>query len=110
MSNFAYLTRNIMEAFETLITQVHNERIKDEVRERHRREVTGENIYTLFWVWCNTQKDSAKLRQTPEVFGEWLKRENITLTFWQRKSIAENHFGYVFKWNENTNKWEKKQK
>lgn len=99
-----------MKTFKTLLTQVNNERIKDEGRERRRREFTGENIYTLFWVWCNTQKDSVELRQTPEVFGEWLKRENITLTFWQRKHIAEKYFGYEFKWNEKTNKWDKQRK
>lgn len=96
-----------METFEKLITQVNNERIKDEVRERHRREFTGENIYTLFWVWCNTQKNSVELRKTPKVFGEWLKSENITLTSVQRKAIAENHFGYVFIWDKNNNKWKK---
>lgn len=94
-----------MDSFENLIMQVHNEKLKNEVYTQNKRELLGENIYTLFWVWCNTKKDGKELRKSPKVFGEWLKKENIILKPYQRKAIAENHFGYVYEWNYDKGKY-----
>ena len=75
--------------------------------ERHLREVRGEDIYTDFCVWCNCQGDTDyKLRNNERAFAEWLKQENRTLTEYQRRWIAENHFGWQFTWNEEKNEWE----
>ena len=72
----------------------------------HCREVRGEFIYTDFCVWCNCQGDDGKLRASERAFAEWLKRENRTLTEYQRRWIAENHFGWQFTWNEEKKEWE----
>lgn len=77
--------------------------------ENHCREIRGENIYIDFCVWCNCQEDTEnKLRNSASVFANWLKRENITLTNYQRRWIAENHFGWQFTWNEEKKEWESK--
>lgn len=74
--------------------------------DRHCAEVRGEDIYTDFCLWCNCQGDDGKLRANEKVFANWLKSRKISLTFWQRKWIAENHFGWQFTWNEEKNEWE----
>ena len=95
------------QTFEEEILIEHNSRNQRESRERHLREVRGEYIYLDFCVWCNCQGDTDyKLRNNERAFAEWLKRENRTLTFWQRKWIAENHFGWQFTWNEEKEEWE----
>ena len=75
--------------------------------ERHCKEVRGGDIYLDFCIWCNCQGDTDnKLRNSARVFAEWLKRENRTLTEYQRRWIAENHFGWQFTWNEEKKEWE----
>lgn len=77
--------------------------------ERHCAEVRGEYIYLDFCVWCNCQGDTDyKLRKNERAFAEWLKRENRTLTEYQRRWIAENHFGWQFTWDSEKNEWESK--
>ena len=95
-------------------TQTFEEQIRIENRcrnekwawETHLKEVRGEYIYLDFCVWCNCQGDDGKLRSSERVFAEWLKRENRTLTEYQRRWIAENHFGWQFTWNEEKKEWE----
>lgn len=77
--------------------------------DRHCAATRGEDIYTAFCLWCNCQGDiDNKLRSNSQVFANWLKRHNITLTDYQRRCIAENHFGWKFTWNSDLNKWEEK--
>lgn len=89
------------------LQQVHNERVKNEMRDYHLKEIKGENIYINYGVWCYS-KGKPQDKKNASVFASWLKSENITLTFLQKKHLAEKYFGYVFNYNENTNKWESK--
>ena len=94
--------------FEEEIAIEHNNRIQRESWERHCKQVRGEYIYTDFCVWLHCQGDDGKLRARERAFAEWLKRENRTLTEYQRRWIAENHFGWQFTWNEEKKEWESK--
>lgn len=93
------------QTFEEQCRIAHNSRIQRESWERHLKEVRGEYIYTDFCVWLHCQ-GQAELRDNERAFAEWLKRENRTLTEYQRRWIAENHFGWQFTWNEEKKEWE----
>ena len=93
------------QTFEEQCRIEHNSRIQRESRERQLKEVRGEYIYTDFCVWLHCQ-GQAELRNNEKAFAEWLKRENRTLTEYQRRWIAENHFGWRFIWNKQKNEWE----
>lgn len=94
--------------FEEEIAIEHLARLNAEKWGRQLKEVRGEYIYLDFCVWCNCQGDDGKLRASERAFAEWLKRENRTLTEYQRRWIAENHFGWQFTWNEEKKEWETK--
>lgn len=91
--------------FEEEIMGIRAERHRNENRERQLKEVRGEYIYLDFCVWLHCQGQS-ELRNNEKAFAEWLKRENRTLTEYQRRWIAENHFGWQFTWNKQKNEWE----
>ena len=93
--------------FEEEINEIRAERYRNESRERQLKEVRGEYIYLDFCVWLHCQ-GQAELRNNERAFAEWLKRENCTLTEYQRRWIAENHFGWQFTWNKQKNEWESK--
>lgn len=93
------------QTFEEQCRIEHNSRIQRESRERHLKEVRGEYIYLDFCVWCNCYA-AQETKQNEKAFAEWLKRENRTLTEYQRRWIAENHFGWQFTWNKQKNEWE----
>ena len=95
------------QTFEEEISQIRAEQHRNESRERQLKEVRGEYIYTDFCVWLHCQ-DKPELRNNEKAFAEWLKRENRTLTEYQRQWIAENHFGWQFTWNKQKNEWESK--
>ena len=95
------------QTFEEQIMEIRAERHRNESRERHLKEVRGEYIYTDFCVWCNCYAEQ-ETKQNEKAFAEWLKRENRTLTEYQRRWIAENHFGWQFTWNKQKNEWESK--
>lgn len=71
----------------------------------HCDEIRGDNIYTDFKVWCNSQGLS-HLKTNEGAFSDWLKQNNIVLTDYQRRYIAENYFGYTVTWNYENNRWE----
>ena len=96
------------QTFEEEISQMRAERYRNEMEQRRLKEVRGEYIYTDFCVWCNCQDDNGKLRASERAFADWLKRENRKLTEYQRRWIAENHFGWQFTWNEEKKEWESK--
>ena len=87
-----------------------NKSRNDEMLRNYKSDVVkGEDIYIGFCLWCNCQGDTDdKLRSNAQVFAKWLKRHNITLTEYQRRWIAENHFGWQFTWNSEKNEWESK--
>ena len=87
------------QTFEEQCRIEHNSRIHRESLERHLKEVRGEYIYLDFCVWCNCYAEQ-ETKQNEKAFAEWLKRENHTLTEYQRRWIAENHFGWQLTWNE----------
>ena len=93
------------QTFEEQILIEHNSRIQRESRERQLKEVSGEYIYLDFCIWCNCYAEQ-ETKQNEKAFADWLKRENRTLTEYQRRWIAENHFGWQFTWNEEKNEWE----
>ena len=95
------------QTFEEQCRIEHNSRIQRESRERHLKEVRGEYIYTDFCGWSNCCAEQ-ETKQNEKAFAEWLKRENRTLTEYQRRWIAENHFGWQFTWNKQKNEWESK--
>ena len=95
------------ETFEEQILIEHNSRMQRESWERQLKEVRGEYIYTDFCVWLHCQGKS-ELWNNEKAFAEWLKRENRTLTEYQRRWIAENHFGWQFTWDKQKNEWESK--
>ena len=84
--------------FEEQIEIEHNSRIKRESWERYLKEGRGEYIYLDFCIWCNCYAEQ-ETKQNEKAFAEWLKRENRILTEYQRRWIAENHFGWQFTWN-----------
>lgn len=88
-----------------LLKDINRERIAEEHRMQRQRELSGENIYLWFCVWCNCHKNGEEMKKSPQEFAKWLKLEDKTLTFWQKKSIAENHFGYKFEWDYNKREW-----
>ena len=93
------------QTFEEQIMGIRAERHRNEREQRQLKEVRGEYIYTDFCVWLHCQ-GQAELRNNEKAFAEWLKRENRTLTEYQRRWIAENHFGWQFTWNKQKNEWE----
>ena len=93
--------------FEEEISQIRAERYRNEMEQRQLKEVRGEYIYLDFCIWCNCYAEQ-ETKQNEKAFAEWLKRENRTLTEYQRRWIAENHFGWQFTWNEEKKEWESK--
>ena len=95
------------QTFEEEISEIRAERHRNEREQRRLKEVRGEYIYLDFCVWCNCYAEQ-ETKQNEKAFAEWLKRENRTLTEYQRRWIAENHFGWQFTWNEEKKEWESK--
>ena len=93
--------------FEEEISQIRAERYRNEMEQRQLKEVRGEYIYLDFCIWCNCYAEQ-ETKQNEKAFAEWLKREYRTLTEYQRRWIAENHFGWQFTWNKQKNEWESK--
>ena len=93
--------------FEEELAIEHLARLNAEKWGRRLKEVRGEYIYLDFCVWCNCYAEQ-ETKQNEKAFAEWLKRENRTLTEYQRRWIAENHFGWQFTWNKQKNEWESK--
>lgn len=86
------------------LLKAHQDRVDRERQEYETRERNGENIYLDFCIWCNAFKEM-KGKNSDTTFAEYLKKENITLSFWQRKHIAEQYFGYQFTFDSNAKKW-----
>lgn len=88
-----------------LLREIHDERVARERAEYRERERNGENIYIWFCAWCNCHPNGEAMKVSAEWFGKYLKQEGIELNFWQRKAIAERHFGYEFEWDSDTKEW-----
>ena len=91
--------------FEEQILQMQDERHRNEWWEGKRRVERGESIYVKFCVWCNAF-NYGNGKKDAKLFAKFLKQENIELTFWQRKHLAEKYFGYKYEYDYAKNDWE----
>lgn len=87
-----------MSDFNSDIRLLQRERQQVEQILNGRFERAGEGIYARYCAYCNAEGKS-EWKGDPRKFGEWLKASGIELDFWQRKAIAENHFGFAYEWN-----------
>ena len=87
-----------MRRFDNDIRFLQRERQQVEQILNGRFERAGEGIYARFCAWCNAE-GKVELKKNARAFADWLKSNGIELDFWQRKAIAENHFGYEYEWN-----------
>lgn len=94
-----------MKAYQVKQKQIeYNSRIQRESWERHCKQVRGEYIYVNFCVWCNAFNNSNG-KNDAKLFAKFLKQENIELTFWQRKHLAEKYFGYKYEYKRDKGEW-----
>lgn len=96
-----------MEDFEEQIREMVEIRKDKEAKENEVAKTRGEYEYTKFKCWCNAFKNG-KGQNSARVFAEFLKEENIELTFWQKKAIAEKYFGYKYTYNYQEDTWDTK--
>ena len=68
-------------------------------------KLRGEYIYAQFVLDCIAKGHREWIEQASK-FGDWLKAEKIELTFWQKKAIDENHFGYKYEYDHDKENWE----
>lgn len=88
--------------FYELATKVHNERIQAEKSLHNSLKYRAGITMTYFRVWCFANERDYK---SEGVFKEYLKAENPELSFWIKKYIAENFWGYEYWYDNNKNKW-----
>ena len=69
------------------------------------RKALGEDVYILFKCWCTFFKNQQGYNNA-EYFAQFLKEQNRTLNFWQKKHLLEEYFGYVFNWDMKNEKWD----
>ena len=93
------------QSFEEQIYQMQAERNRREWWEHHCKQVRGEYIYVNFCVWCNAFNNSNG-KNDAKLFAKFLNQENIELTFWQRKHLAEKYFGYKYEYKYDKGDWE----
>lgn len=90
------------DGFYTIARQVHNERIQAEKSLHNSMKYRAGIAMTYFHVWCFVNERDYKCE---DVFKEYLKVENPELNFWIKKYIAENFWGYKYKYDNHKNKW-----
>lgn len=89
-----------MTSFYEEALSTHEDRKINEFHAANKKEANRDAIYYRYCAWCNAnEKQSAK--KDPYAFRDYLISHNITLGFWDRKVIAERHFGYQYTWNGN---------
>ena len=98
-----------MTNFYKIAELVHNDRVTNQRREQERKQHNGETIYAMYCVWCNAFKGS-KGKNDYKQFLEYMKEENVEVSFWQFKKIAENHFNFYYEYDANNKKWNIKRK
>ena len=94
-----------MDDFNKQIQQIRNERARRNNEIWKDKEEKGEDVYLDYKIWCNT-KARIDWKNNADVFGQWLKDNNISLTFYQRRYLAEKYFGARFTYDSNNQKWE----
>lgn len=87
-----------MNTFEVELRQIQDERQRQQWWEGKRFVQTGEGIYARFCAWCNVYYEG-KGKDNPKLFASYLEESKTTLTWWQRKCIAEKYFGYDISWD-----------
>lgn len=85
-------------SFDNDIEVLRHERQENDRIFGKRFERSGNGIYACFCGYCNGE-GKTELKKNARAFAKWLKDNGIELDFWQRKAIAENHFGFAYEWN-----------
>ena len=93
-----------LDRFYSILRDMRNERVERERRERETSKALGEDVYTLFWVWCQAKRHGQDT-DNDKVFSQYIKENNIELSFWQKKYLAEKYFGYRYEWQQDKQKW-----
>ena len=93
-----------MDEFEKEIREMTEIRHIKEAQANDEARINGEYEYTKFKCWCNAFRNGEG-KNDARVFAEFLKEENIELTFWQKKAIAEKYFNYEYEYNDATGEW-----
>lgn len=91
-------------SFEELAEQIHKDREAEELRKTLENIITGKNVYGCFCVWCNAF-NKGEGKTDPSVFKKFLNEQNIELTFWQKKHLSEDYFGYEYFWDNKAERW-----
>ena len=71
--------------------KLREEKRQQENTKRQNREFLGEDIYTLFYAWCNAFNDANNVNNYT-LFKDFLKTENITLNKTQENYLIEKYF------------------
>lgn len=90
--------------FYEIATEEHKIRQREEEYSNLKWKVSGEGEYARFCLWCNAF-NKGQGKSNSEIFAKYLKEENIKLTFWQKKYLAEKYFGFEYDFDYFTRKW-----
>lgn len=86
------------------IEEIHEAKVKEDYERHHLRKLRGDDTYTFFCLWCNAF-NHGEGQDDSKLFAKFLKEENITLTSYQRRYLAEKYFGFKFEYDEKNAKW-----
>lgn len=86
-----------MNSFDEQIKIIQQLRQKKEFEEMQSKEFNGDYIYIRFCVWCNAY-NNGQGKHDCKVFEQYIKENNITPNWWQKKRIYENYFGFKFEY------------
>ena len=79
--------------FLELLVDTHTERMLRERKERASKKELGEDVYTMFCVWCHANKISEEINNT-DIFKKYLEETQTYLTYSQRRHLAIKYFGF----------------
>ena len=80
---------------------LHNDRVKEQAREREDLSGQARQEYSKFCVWCRMMN----IDPTDKNLKNYLKEENLKLNFWVVKKILEMFFNYEYKFDYENKKW-----
>lgn len=94
-----------MSNFNEMIAECNKVRQAEWTKDYEQDKRHGEHIYAQYVLTCIGYEKPEWIARADK-FASWLKKEKIKLNFYQRKWIAENHFGYKYEYNYEKEKWE----
>ena len=92
-----------MKDFESLINDIHKEKIREERICKNFKDNSGENIYINFCCWCNGQENASRLNEKD--FKRFLQEEQIKLTQIQKIYLAKKYFNFTIVYDPINEKW-----